>query len=205
MSRVSIIQGLIPTTTPRSQRIEGLIHARRTTSDDPLSGLVNREGFRAQLGQAIASAKQQHKQVGLLLLDLHDLTSVIDRLGPAIGDELCQQVASRVLGCLRKSDTAGCFIQEELLVLLPEVAGDQGVSELIVHLHRSLAVSYKLDAYTIALKVSIGVAVYPNEGSIREDLIKHSCMYLSRAHNRDTRCLLQRMALSPDHPPGRLL
>lgn len=208
MSRVSIIQGLIPiaaTPAQRQQRIDGADRARRITSDDPVPGLLNREDFRAQLGLAIAAAKQQHKQVGLLLLDLDNLTSVIERLGPAIGDELCRQVASRVLGCLRKSDTAGCFIHEELLVLLPEVAGEQGVSELVVHLHRSLVATYTVDGYNIALTVSIGVAVYPNEGSIREDLTKHSCMYLSSIHNRDSRYLLQRMALSPDHAPGRLL
>lgn len=206
MSRVSTRQGLAPTAATLTQRQQRIDSSNRAwPPDGPFPGLLNREGFRAELGLAIACAKQQHKQVGLLLLDLDNLTSVIERLGSAIGDELCRQVASRVLGCLRTSDTAGCFVQEKLLVMLPEVAGEQGVSELVVHLHRSLVAPYYVDSHTIALMVSMGVAVYPNEGSIREDLTKHSCMYLSSLHNRDSRYLLQRMALSPDHRPGRLL
>ena len=152
---------------------------------DELTGLPNRSLLRDRLNQAIVQAARQNKQVGLLLLDLDGFKNVNDRLGHAVGDKLLQRVAERLLSCIRSADTACRYGGDEFVILLPEIDGEKSAAEVAQKLHVNLAMPYVVDGNPIAVTSSIGVAVYPCDGSSQDDLIRRAdvAMYLAKAHN----------------------
>jgi diguanylate cyclase (GGDEF)-like protein len=152
---------------------------------DELTGLPNRSLLRDRLNQAIVQAARQNKQVGLLLLDLDGFKNVNDRLGHATGDKLLQRVAERLLSCIRGADTACRYGGDEFVILLPEIDGENSAAEVAQKLHARLAMPYVVDGNPVAVTSSIGVAVYPCDGSSPDDLIRRAdvAMYLAKAHN----------------------
>jgi diguanylate cyclase len=152
---------------------------------DELTGLPNRSLLRDRLNQAIVQAARQNKQVGLLLLDLDGFKIVNDRLGHATGDKLLQRVAERLLSCIRGADTACRYGGDEFVILLPEIDGEKSAAEVAQKLHAHLAMPYVVDGNPIAVTSSIGIAVYPCDGSSQDDLIRRAdvAMYLAKAHN----------------------
>ena len=152
---------------------------------DELTGLPNRSLLLDRLNQAIVQAARQQKQVGLLLLDLDGFKCVNDRLGHATGDILLQRVAQRLLCCIRGADTACRYGGDEFVILLPEVDGEKNAAEVAQKLRAYLAKPYVVGDQSIALTASIGVAVYPRDGSNQTDLIRRAdiAMYLAKAHN----------------------
>jgi len=160
---------------------------------DELTGLPNRSLLLDRLNQAIVQAARQKKQVGLLLLDLDGFKSVNDRLGHATGDKLLQRVAERLLFCIRGADTACRYGGDEFVILLPEVDGAKSAAEVAQKVRAHLARPYVVDDHSIAVTASIGVAVYPCDGSSQNDLIRRAdiAMYLAKAHNNSSLRSLQ--------------
>lgn len=160
---------------------------------DELTGLPNRSLLLDRLNQAIVQAARQQKQVGLLLLDLDGFKSVNDRLGHATGDMLLQRVAERLLSCIRGADTACRYGGDEFVILLPEVDGEKSAAEVAQKLRAYLAKPYVVDDHSIAVTASIGVAVYPCDGSNQNDLIRRAdiAMYLAKSHNSSSTRSLQ--------------
>jgi len=152
---------------------------------DELTGLPNRSLLRDRLNQAIVQAARQNKQVGLLMVDLDGFKNVNDRLGHAAGDKLLQQVANRLLSCIRGADTACRYGGDEFVVLLPEIDGENSAAEVAQKLHARLSMPYVVDGNPITVTSSIGVAVYPGDGSSQDDLIRRAdvAMYLAKSHS----------------------
>ncbi len=152
---------------------------------DELTGLPNRSLLLDRVNQAIVQAARQQKQVGLLLLDLDGFKSVNDRLGHATGDILLQRVAERLLSCIRGADTACRYGGDEFVILLPEVDGEKSAAEVAQKLRACLAKPYVVDDHSIVVTASVGVAVYPSDGSTQTDLIRRAdiAMYLAKAHS----------------------
>jgi diguanylate cyclase (GGDEF)-like protein len=134
--------------------------------------------------------------VGLLLLDLDGFKSVNDRLGHATRDKLLQRVAERLLSCIHGADTACRYGGDEFVILLPEVDGEKSAAEVAQKLHAHLAKPYVVDVRSIAVTASIGVAVYPCNGSSENDLIRRAdiAMSLAKAHSNSSIRSLQRAA-----------
>ncbi len=155
---------------------------------DELTGLPNRSLLLDRLNQAIVQAARQQKQVGLLLLDLDGFKSVNDTLGHATGDILLQRVAERLLCCVRGADTVCRYGGDEFVILLPEIDGEKIAAEVAQKLRAHLGKPYVVGDHSIAVTASIGVAVYPCDGSNQMDLIRRAdiAMYLAKAHNNSS-------------------
>ena len=155
---------------------------------DELTGLPNRSLLLDRLSQAIVQAERQQKQVGLLLLDLDGFKSVNDRFGHATGDMLLRRVAERLLSCIRGADTACRYGGDEFVILLPEIDGEKNAAEVAQKLRAYLAKPYVVDDHSIVVTASIGVAVYPFDGSNQMDLIRRAdiAMYLAKVHNNSS-------------------
>lgn len=151
---------------------------------DRLTGLPNRSLLLDRLNQAIMRATRQQKQVALLFLDLDGFKTVNDRLGHSAGDEILQQVAQRLIFCLRGGDTACRYGGDEFVIMLPDVASGEIALAVADKVRLILATPYNVDNEIIPVTASVGAAVYPFDGNSVSELINRadSAMYKAKRH-----------------------
>ncbi|HKZ72795.1 MAG TPA: GGDEF domain-containing protein [Steroidobacteraceae bacterium] len=157
---------------------------RHLAYHDPLTGLANRSLLLDRLEQAMLQAERQHKAVGLLLLDLDHFKSINDELGHAAGDQLLQQVAERLSGCIRGCDTACRYGGDEFVIMVPEIGGPEDADAVVQKIRARLSAPYLLDGRLVAMSVSIGSALFKAGGAGCGELIGEAdtAMYRAKAH-----------------------
>jgi len=157
---------------------------RHQALHDELTGLPNRASFSERLDGMIKAAKRAREKCAVLYLGLDGFKNINDSLGHVAGDQLLKEVSKRLKGCLREADIiarAGEDIiarvgGDEFIVALSEISEVRGV-ERIVNVAEKIrgAVSngtFAIDAHNLSVTTSIGVAIYPDDGSDVVDLIK---------------------------------
>jgi diguanylate cyclase (GGDEF)-like protein len=139
---------------------------------DALTGLPNQRLLLDRFNQAAALADRHSQQVALLFFDVNNFKRVNDDLGHNAGDELLRQVATRLAGSIRKSDTACRYGGDEFAILLPEIANHEHVVNALQKVRAKLASPYVIDRYSIQLTVSDGLAIYPRNAQRLTDLLR---------------------------------
>jgi len=148
---------------------------------DGLTNLPNRILLADRLSQAIARARRNCTRVAVMYMDLDGFKQINDSLGHAAGDRILKSVATRLLGCVRSSDTVSRHGGDEFIVLLSEIshAADAGITaRKVLNALTSLPV---LDETNLRVTVSIGLSTYPEDGEDAEILIKNADMAMYRA------------------------
>ena len=155
---------------------------------DPLSNLPNRRLLLDRLHQALVSSNRRKEHGALLYLDLDDFKTLNDTLGHAMGDLLLQQVALRLVTCIREGDTAARLGGDEFVVLLEGLsvnlqdaaAQARLVGEKIITV---LNQPYQLENSTYLSTPSIGVALFSDGQKTTDDLLKYAdlAMYQAKA------------------------
>ena len=166
-----------------NQLAQAVAQARRFSHYDQLTGLPNRTLLLDRFKQAAALAARQRKQVALLFLDLDGFKRINDMLGHTAGDRLLQQVADRLTTSIRTSDTACRYGGDEFVVLLPELECGESAVAAAEKIRAHLAKPYLIGGTRIHVTASIGMAVYPTDGTEFDDLIQQSDagMYSNKA------------------------
>lgn len=148
---------------------------------DALTGLANRNLLRDRLNHAIAFAGRNQQSVWLVFVDLDQFKFVNDTLGHRAGDLLLQEIGERLLGAVRESDTVARLGGDEFVLVLSEHA-DSALSPLIIQrIMEAVAQPMTVEQHAFFLTSSIGVAVYPNDGSDPDQLLKHADIAMYRA------------------------
>jgi diguanylate cyclase (GGDEF)-like protein len=170
--------------------------ARQFAYHDELTGLPNRRLLLDRYNQAVALAARQKRRVALLFLDLNEFKKVNDVHGHAAGDGILRQVAVRLRGCIRTSDTACRYGGDEFVVLLPELEGRKSADAAARKIRARLAVPYIVDGVEITVTASVGVAVYPVDGHEYGDLMRvtDGFMYRDKARAAASRATAPRPA-----------
>jgi diguanylate cyclase (GGDEF)-like protein len=141
---------------------------------DLLTQLPNRALFKDRLSVALSQAQRSGRLVAVLFIDLDRFKLVNDSLGHAEGDELLKGVAVRLQSCVRRSDTLARLGGDEFTILLPDLSDAQDAvlisQKVIDELRRPLV----LGGQEIRATASIGIALYPNDGTEAESLVKHA-------------------------------
>jgi len=165
---------------------EKYVHALHFGYHDELTGLPNRSLLLDRLKQAIGQSARRHKQVALLFIDLDKFKCINDSLGHTAGDKLLQLVAERLTACIRYGDTACRYGGDEFVIMLPEIENQERLSAVTEKIRSNLAAPYELDGSFIEITVSIGSAVYRNDGQDCSELIKQAdnAMYLAKSHGK---------------------
>jgi diguanylate cyclase (GGDEF)-like protein/PAS domain S-box-containing protein len=154
---------------------------------DSLTGLPNRVLFNDRLRQAVAQAKRNNWIIGILFLDLDRFKLVNDTLGHVTGDLLLKQVAARLTGSLRPSDTVSRLSGDEFAVILPELASPQNAGHVAQKVLRALAAPYDLEGNEVFVTVSIGITLYPSDSNDIETLLRNAdaAMYGAKSAGRN--------------------
>ncbi len=154
---------------------------------DVLTDLPNRTLLQDRLGQAIEMARRQDRQLAVMFMDLDQFKHINDSLGHAVGDQLLQAVAQRLVGCVRDSDTVSRQGGDEFVLLLPHIEHAEDAALTAQKLLAALVLPHRIDGHTIHIGASIGISIYPDNGPDAETLIKcaDSAMYHAKENGRD--------------------
>jgi len=158
----------------------------RLAYHDSLTGLANRASFLESLERAIARAAPEQRLLALLFLDLDDFKPVNDALGHATGDELLVAVAERLRAAVRKTDAVARLGGDEFAVLLTDVEHPDVAGALAGKLVDRIGQPYMLSGRRIEVGVSIGISVFPRNGTTADALLSHAdaAMYAAKARGR---------------------
>jgi diguanylate cyclase (GGDEF)-like protein/PAS domain S-box-containing protein len=147
---------------------------------DALTSLPNRVQFTQTLSTAIANAKRQDELMAVMFLDLDSFKNVNDTLGHTIGDRLLQSLAQRLSACVREGDTIARWGGDEFTVLLPRIRSTDDTIRLAQRIFDALKQPFEIDHHQLSIKISIGIAVYPQDGQDAETLLKNGDAALYR-------------------------
>ncbi len=159
-----------------------------SAAHDFLTGLPNRFLLNDRLGQAIALAPRHGNKVVVLFLDVDGFKHINDSLGHSIGDKLLQSIASRLVACVRESDTVSRQGGDEFVVLLSEVEKWEDTAITARRMLQTLAEAHSIDHHDLHVTASIGVSVFPDDGQDAETLVKNAdtAMYQAKANGRQS-------------------
>ena len=149
---------------------------------DPLTGLPNRTLLNDHLKYALSLAKRSIGNLALMFLDLDHFKDINDTLGHSVGDSLLIELAKRLRSLLREEDTVTRLGGDEFILLLPGVNA-QGAVFVAQKLLDTIAEPYQIEEYDLTLTVSIGIALYPDDGVDLETLSKSADIAMYQAKN----------------------
>ena len=161
--------------------VSELFGLTNTHQRDGLTNLPNRALMLDRMEHAIDMAKRGGMRLAVLFIDLDQLKKINDTHGHMIGDEVLQLVAHRLEAVVRESDTVSRFGGDEFLVLLTEISQASDASLAAVNLLAAVAVPCEVANGTVQLSASIGIAVYPDDGTDAETLINRADEAMYRA------------------------
>jgi diguanylate cyclase (GGDEF)-like protein len=173
-----ILVRLEAATTEREVFLAELASAHKTKEalhglayHDDLTGLPNRSLLYDRLGVAITHAKRRQSHLAVLFLDLDGFKSVNDSLGHGFGDRVLVELAVRVQDSVRAGDTVARFGGDEFIVLLDGVTGAQDAAYVAANVLDAVQAPYRLDGHEVSIAASVGVGVYPIDGTSPVELV----------------------------------
>jgi diguanylate cyclase (GGDEF)-like protein len=207
-----VFVALDPLTKPQANESEALavaiglaalaIETRRLYSDlirrsefDLLTDIHNRFSLDKRLDAQIQESYEQGSIFGLIYIDLDDFKKVNDQFGHRVGDLYLQEMSLRMKRQLRSVDTLARLGGDEFAILVPLVRSRADVEEIALRLERCFDEPLAVEGVTLHPAASIGIAIYPEDGTTRDSLLSASdaAMYVEK-HTRQR---------SGRHPAGR--
>jgi diguanylate cyclase (GGDEF)-like protein len=176
-----------------SQRVRRIIEANRAEKrirhlayNDVLTNLPNRTLFFELLAKSIDHARGSEQQVAVLFMDLDRFKYVNDNLGHAVGDRLLQAVAQRVRQTVRADDTVARLGGDEFTVVLNDLDSPAAAATAAHNIVRALSAPFPIDGHEIFVTASVGIAMFPHDGSDVAALVKHADSAMYRAKRTNT-------------------
>ena len=158
--------------------------ARELALRDTLTGFFNRRSLNDRLAHAIAVAGRQNDRLALLFLDLDRFKCVNDSLGHDKGDELLKQVATRLSGAVREADTLARFGGDEFVVLLENLHDRDDAAQVAIKICAALAHPFELGTSMVKVSASVGISLYPEDGTSAGALMKNADLAMYEAKQR---------------------
>lgn len=146
--------------------------ARHAALHDALTDLPNRTLFENRLEHGLAQAKRHDRTLALMFLDLDGFKKINDVHGHDVGDAVLQTTANRLKAHARGDDTVSRFGGDEFLYLLTEIDGDQDAVSVAQKIANAIQSPIGLHGSELIVKPSIGIAIFPRDGTSASALIK---------------------------------
>lgn len=147
---------------------------KELASRDALTGLPNRRLFYDRFGVALSNAVRSKNKLAVLSLDLDDFKEINDAHGHELGDMVLVEVARRLSGVLRQVDTVARFGGDEFVLLLWDIRIPEDALEVSEKIGNAFQMPFELSGRTLAVRVSTGIALYPDDGADLETLLRKS-------------------------------
>lgn len=148
---------------------------------DALTLLPNRALFNDRLLQELAHAHRKKQKLGIMFIDLDRFKVVNDTLGHAVGDQLLKVVSTILRDCLREGDTVSRQGGDEFALIITELTDARSMQEVAGKIVRAFTRPVAVDGHDLYVGASIGVSLYPDDGSTPEILIKNADIAMYRA------------------------
>jgi diguanylate cyclase (GGDEF)-like protein len=178
LDRISGVTAQAASALQTARLIDRMTHQ---ASHDGLTGLANRGLFAERMEQAMASADESGRPVGLFFVDLDCFKAVNDEWGHAVGDELLRQVASRLLDTVRSGDTVARLGGDEFAIVLTDVSGQEEVEAAAERVARAFEKPFMVEADPLSIGASVGRAIWPQDAREIEALMRHADTEMYRA------------------------
>jgi diguanylate cyclase len=172
--------------------------ARQEALRDSLTGIPNRASFDQALDHGLTQARRHDRKLAVFLIDIDDFKSINDSHGHALGDKVLLMVAERLQSSLREEDTVCRWGGDEFAALLPEVDQEADLLRLADKLVRRIAEECELEGAVLAVRASIGIALFPADGDTAEGLFKNADAAMFRAKGTVQRVVLFRESSATD-------
>jgi len=170
-----------------SERME--IHERLQylAHHDTLTNLPNRFLFMEHVQQAIARSRRGNTYMAVLFLDLDRFKIINDTMGHSVGDEAIRLAGERIRRALRRGDMVARLGGDEFAILLQDLAGPDDVPRVVQSIQSALAQPFTLHERDFFLSSSIGISLYPHDGSEPQTLLRNadSAMYRAKESGRN--------------------
>ncbi|MCC7515727.1 MAG: GGDEF domain-containing response regulator [Pseudomonadales bacterium] len=177
--------------------IQALLHRQHTSQlqqqiaslkiqaeHDALTGLYNRWVFDQALAYHLTQAARYKRSFALLLIDLDHFKQINDMWGHCAGDSLLQHVAERLKSLIRDSDTACRIGGDEFVILVPEILNARQPAILAERLAETLLDPIPIEGTEVLITASIGVAIYPDDGTNADALLRNADKAMYRGKHR---------------------
>jgi diguanylate cyclase (GGDEF)-like protein/PAS domain S-box-containing protein len=148
---------------------------------DPLTGLPNRVLLNDRLSRAIESCRRHRKSLAVLFVDVDRFKFFNDAFGHAVGDHILQSIGRRLVGCVRSSDTVSRQGGDEFVVLLPDVDSAEGAGRIAEKVLAAMSTPHRVEHQDLRVTVSVGIGVYPDDGTDAETLLRKADVALLHA------------------------
>lgn len=169
-----------------TQRKKSEENIHRLAHFDALTGLPNRTLLNDRFTQAIGNALRNQEKIAVLFLDLDHFKNINDTLGHRIGDEILIEVAKRMVSTVRDVDTVSRLGGDEFILVLSNIDAN-GAAHVAEKLLATISRSYLLAGQELAITPSIGIAMYPNDGTDIDSLsmCADTAMYRAKQDGRN--------------------
>jgi diguanylate cyclase (GGDEF)-like protein len=157
--------------------VERLFHR---ATHDPLTGLANRSSLYESFNRLIAGLDESSEKIVVIYIDLDHFKRINDTLGRDVGDQLLLVTAKRLSATLRDEDIAARLGGDEFVIVLTDVKKDE-IESVTNRIFKAVNRAFKHDNHEIYVSCSMGVCVYPEDGTTIETLIKKADMALYHA------------------------
>ena len=148
---------------------------------DVLTGLPNRRLFRDRIGVALAHARRQRSGIAVMFLDLDQFKLVNDTLGHTVGDALLQAIAGRLVGCVRAEDTVARMGGDEFTILVSNTTDRRAAGIVAQKVLETVAHPAVVDGHELFVTTSLGISMFPDDGTDAETLLKNADRAMYRA------------------------
>lgn len=155
---------------------------------DVLTGLPNRRLLLDRLARALSLAQRFQRSLAVMFLDLDNFKKINDTLGHDVGDKLLKEVSVRLNACVRTGDTVARQGGDEFIIVLAEIAQADDAALVADKIIEAIKVPVRIADNMLTVSASIGIAVYPVNGSDdAQELMKKAdkAMYAAKAAGRN--------------------
>jgi len=148
---------------------------------DALTGLANRRLLMDRLEHALMGAKRHHESVAILMCDLDNFKMINDSLGHDAGDELLKHIATSMKSVIREDDLVARLGGDEFVIVLDGIGESSEITDIASALLKELEKPVELIGAKVAISSSVGIAIYPEDGLLASDLLRHADLAMYHA------------------------